>query len=98
MDAFGLPRNPIKMSPLATTGECFGGAFARPGELEMIRQVCPDVAAEIDRLTKLAAPGKGCEWGKRQKNEKGLIMVETGPLCSSCDLKAAASGLLFEDM
>jgi hypothetical protein len=97
MDSFGLPRNPLKLSPLGMSGECFCGAFARPNEIELVRRYAPDVAKEIDRLTPLAPPGKGQTWGKRAKNEKGIISVQTGQLCSSCDHKAAASGLLFEN-
>lgn len=97
MDHFDLPRNPIKQSPLAMSGECFCGAFARPGELEMIRIYAPDVAEEIDRLSAIAREaGTHCIWGTRKKSEKGLITVETGPLCSSCDARAYAAGLLFD--
>jgi 3'-phosphoadenosine 5'-phosphosulfate sulfotransferase (PAPS reductase)/FAD synthetase len=94
-----LPRNPVKDSILGMSGECFCGAFARPWELEMIRMVVPDVAAEIDRLSVIAKEcGTPCEWGKRRKDEKGVVTVYTGPLCSSCDRKAVAAGVLFDDL
>lgn len=97
MNDWALPRNPVKESLLGMSGECFCGAFARPAELEMIREICPDVAAEIDRLTAIAKEcGTHCEWGKRKPGEKGVVTVQTGPLCSSCDRKAAAAGVLFE--
>lgn len=96
MDAMGLSRNPIRQSPLGMSGECFCGAFARPNEIALIRQYAPDVAEEIDRLTKLAAKGRGQVWGTRSKKEKGIIRIVTGPLCSSCDQKARASGLFFD--
>lgn len=97
MEYFDLPRNGLKDSPIGMSGECFCGAFARPGELELIRVYAPDVAAEIDRLAGVAAEaGRHCIWGTRQKSERGLIAVETGPLCSSCDARAWAAGLLFE--
>ena len=54
MNAFALLRNPVKDSVLGMSGECFCGAFARPYELDMIREVCPDVAVEIDRLAAIA--------------------------------------------
>ncbi len=54
MDYNQLARNPIKLSPLAMSGECFCGSFARPDELDMIRKFAPDVAVEIDRLQLIA--------------------------------------------
>jgi 3'-phosphoadenosine 5'-phosphosulfate sulfotransferase (PAPS reductase)/FAD synthetase len=97
MDAFALPRNPIKFSPLGMSGECFCGSFARPNELELIRHVAPDVAAEIERLTEIAKEcGTHACWGTRPDRRRGLVVTQTGPLCSSCDLRAAAAGLLFE--
>lgn len=98
MNRIGFDPNPIKESPLGMSGECFCGAFARPYELEMIRQVCPDVAEKIDSLTKKIACSditeKNKTWGYRQKSEQEL--VETGPMCSSCDAKAAAAGVKFK--
>lgn len=97
MEHFDLPRNPIKDCPIAMSGECFCGAFARPGELEMIRRYAPDVAVEIDRLSQIAAEcGTPSVWGVRATGEKGLVVAETGALCSSCDARAWATGLLFE--
>jgi 3'-phosphoadenosine 5'-phosphosulfate sulfotransferase (PAPS reductase)/FAD synthetase len=93
MQWFDLPENPIKRSPLAMSGECFCGAFARPNEIALIRQHAPDVAEEIDRLSAFDQRGT---WGTRRKTEKGIQLVHTGMMCSSCDYKAAAAGLLFE--
>lgn len=99
MNAWGLSSNPIKKSPIGMSGECFCGAFARPYELEMIRQFAPDVAEEIDRLQQIAKEcGTPCEWGKRPKGQRGIVTVRTGPLCSGCDRRAAAAGVLFADM
>src|SRR5207302_209048 len=92
MNLFSLPRNPIKMSPLGMSGECFCGAFARPGELDMVREIVPDVAAEIDRLSVIAKQcGKPCVWGQKPTDDKGVI--QTGPLCTSCDVRARQAGL-----
>lgn len=97
LNAFALPRNPIKESPLAMSGECFCGAFARPGEIALIRRYAPDVAEEIDRLSELAVKaGTFAIWGTRRKGEKGILKVESGPMCSSCDQRANAAGLLFD--
>ena len=100
MNDFALPRNPVKESLLGMSGECFCGAFARPYELEMIQQFAPDVATEIARLEQIAKEcGRvQCRWGKRQPGENGQVIVRTGPLCSSCDRKAAAAGVLFDDL
>jgi len=97
MNEHDLPRNPLK-ERLGMSGECFCGAFASPNEIEMIRRYAPDVAAEIDRLSLIAAEcGKHDVWGTRPPREKkGIILAQTGPLCSGCDRRAAAAGLLFE--
>ena len=98
LDALDVERNPIKMSPLAMSGECFCGAFARPNEIQLIQKYAPDVAEEIERLEVLAEPHGGrCKWGTRAKGEKGIVIAPTGPMCSSCDFKAAASGIVLED-
>lgn len=97
MDEHDLPRNPVKPL-LGMSGECFCGAFASPGELDRIRRYVPDVATEIDRLTLIAQEcGTHDRWGTRPPDEKGLIAVKSGPLCSNCDRRAYAAGLLFED-
>lgn len=97
MDEFDLPRNPVKLS-LGMSGECFCGAFASPGELDRIRVHAPDVAAEIDRLAIIAkCCGVPDKWGQRPPSQrKGVVAVSSGPLCSACDLKAAAAGIEFK--
>lgn len=95
MDAFDLPGSPVKHSPLGMSGECFCGAFARPGEIGLVRRFAPDVAEEIDRLTVIARDnGKHCVWGTRPKraHKSQLEFAWSGPLCNSCDQRAAASG------
>jgi 3'-phosphoadenosine 5'-phosphosulfate sulfotransferase (PAPS reductase)/FAD synthetase len=100
MDSWGLARNPIKTSPLGKSGECFCGAFARPGELEMIRQFCPDVGEEIDRLAAIArAAGKGAAWGYGARQRLNVVedVDAVGPLCSGCDYKARAAGIVVRE-
>lgn len=99
----GFPRNPVKDSILGMSGECLCGAFARPNEREMIRQVCPDVDAEIVRLEALVeADGvieeRNRKWGYRGKDSgrKPIEVADTGPLCSNCDRKAAAAGIVIK--
>jgi 3'-phosphoadenosine 5'-phosphosulfate sulfotransferase (PAPS reductase)/FAD synthetase len=98
MDAFALPRNPLKEGPLGMSGECNCGAFARPGEIEILKVCAPDVAGEIARLERIAAAaGKPAVWGARPPAEKGrLRLPATGPLCATCDYRAATLGLEFE--
>lgn len=97
MDEQDLPRNPIKLTPLGMSGECFCGAFARPNEIAIIRRYAPDVAEEIDRLAVIAKDaGKHCVWGTRPDRNKGIISVRTGPLCNSCDARAMAAGIVVE--
>ena len=93
MDEMGLPINRLKVA-IGMSGECFCGAFAQPGEIDLIRQHCPDVAQEIERLQEIAKEcGKPCIWGVRPaKPEK---IAQTGPMCSSCDQRLAASGVEF---
>jgi 3'-phosphoadenosine 5'-phosphosulfate sulfotransferase (PAPS reductase)/FAD synthetase len=45
----GIPRNPVAYE-LGMSGECLCGAFADKGELAVVRMVCPEVAARIERL------------------------------------------------
>jgi 3'-phosphoadenosine 5'-phosphosulfate sulfotransferase (PAPS reductase)/FAD synthetase len=97
MEEYDLPKNPVKLA-LGMSGECFCGAFASPGELDRIRRHCPDVAAEIDRLAEVArACGKHDRWGTRPPgSKKGEQVAASGPLCSSCDLRAKAAGVVFK--
>lgn len=94
MDYFDLPKNPVKIA-LGMSGECFCGAYAAPGEEPLVRFHCPDVGDEIDRLTCIA---RQCEkhdkWGTRPEDIKGIVVERSGPLCSTCDLKAHAAGII----
>ena len=94
MDEWGLPVNRLKIL-VGMSGECFCGAFAAPGERELIKEHIPDVEQEIQRLTVIAKDcGKHCEWGTRPPKDKATA-IESGPLCSSCDRRAAAKGIEF---
>lgn len=98
MDEHDLPKNPVKIA-LGMSGECFCGAFAAPGELARIRHHCPDVAEEIDRLTEIAKQcGTHSEWGTRPLGDgRGEVATESGPMCSACEVRAAAAGVVFSE-
>jgi 3'-phosphoadenosine 5'-phosphosulfate sulfotransferase (PAPS reductase)/FAD synthetase len=99
MREMALPENPVKKTPIGMSGECFCGAFARPGELEMIRRICPDVAEEIDRLVLVAEEaGKPRRWGRRPRRftKNQLEFAFSGPLCNSCDARADAANFCLE--
>lgn len=77
-----------RMSELVgMSGECLCGAFAKPGELDMIREHAPDTAEQIDALeTEVRAAGwtePYCTWG----HGKGSADVtKTGRMCTSCTI------------
>jgi 3'-phosphoadenosine 5'-phosphosulfate sulfotransferase (PAPS reductase)/FAD synthetase len=78
----GLDRNQVT-ADLCMSGECLCGAFAKPGELEVIRYHYPKAAEEIDRKA-----GKHCVWGTRPpKDEPGQELMPFLPLCTSCEFK-----------
>jgi 3'-phosphoadenosine 5'-phosphosulfate sulfotransferase (PAPS reductase)/FAD synthetase len=68
------------------SGECLCGAYAKPGEREMIRANYPEVIADIEDLEEeVRAAGHQepfCKWGHGQ----GLPSHKTGAMCTSCDL------------
>lgn len=77
-----------RMSELVgMSGECLCGAFAKPGELEMIREHAPETAAEIDALeAEVRAAGwtePYCKWG----HGKGSADIsKVGRMCTSCTM------------
>lgn len=96
MDEFGLPTNRLKIA-LGLSGECFCGAYAQPGEREGIKEHAPDVDVEITRLTSIAQKCETpCIWGTRPDSDRAKVSI-TGPMCSSCDQRAAAAGVILLD-
>lgn len=85
MKQYGLPVNPV-VQKLCMSGECLCGAFAQPGELEVVRGFYPAAAQEIDRIAqKVKAAGKHCEWGTRPARMRSS--TRQLPLCFSCEAK-----------
>lgn len=84
-----LPKNPVN-DYLGKSGECLCGCFSHgPTELELVRDLDPDTATQIEALQdRLRADGSPfCRWGPG-----GQAVPESygpGPLCSGC-------GVLFE--
>lgn len=79
-----LPESPVA-ALLHRSGECNCGAFAEPGEREMLRSLYPTwFEQNIAALERDAAAAgiPACKWGERPPGE---APAETGPLCSSCD-------------
>lgn len=83
----GLPRNPTS-EMLGMSGECLCGAFAHPGELALIRLVCPETAARIDRLA-VEAAANGHPWGWEGKPPRSRKTakpnIERMPMCVGCE-------------
>lgn len=84
-----LRRNPVSVL-LGMSGECLCGAFAKPGELDMVRFVCPKTAARIEDLqARVRAAGHDWDWEDRPpRPPKQRDDRQTGdlfnPLCVSC--------------
>jgi 3'-phosphoadenosine 5'-phosphosulfate sulfotransferase (PAPS reductase)/FAD synthetase len=93
LDRHQLPRNPVAEA-LCMSGECLCGAFARPGELALVEQVCPATAAYIRSLEiQVASAGQAlCRWGqkppaqRKQRSSGGRAL----PLCHSCEARQEA--------
>lgn len=99
MNDMDIPKSPIKLTPLGMSGECMCGCYARPSELSLIRRYAPDVAKEIDRLADIAQSlGKNSTWGTRSDHRKGIVVVKSGPLCNSCDIRAMSAGIMVDQV
>lgn len=82
---YDVPRNEVS-DLIHMSGECLCGAFAKPGELDEIGYWFPGVAAQIRDLEDQArnAGVARCTWGWGHQKQPPS---ETGPMCSSCDLR-----------
>lgn len=80
----GLPLNPVNEA-LGKSGECLCGCFSHgPTELELIRDLDPETAEQIEALqARLEAEGSPyCRWGPGGQASEGSYDV--GPLCAGC--------------
>lgn len=88
LDRHDLPRNPV-VEKLHMSGECLCGAFAQPGEFELLATFYPDVADHIRRIEE-EVQAEGIEldewgWGAYEsKDEITEAAEESGQLCRSC--------------
>jgi 3'-phosphoadenosine 5'-phosphosulfate sulfotransferase (PAPS reductase)/FAD synthetase len=97
--AYGVERSPVAQE-IHMSGECLCGAFAKKGEREMFKFFRPRTDRYIATLEDevLAAgnvPPERCKWGwgayRGQKVDANqLSLMETGPLCSSCEWEPGA--------
>lgn len=86
VDRVGIPRNPVAAS-YGMSGECLCGAFAKPGELAILRHTCPASAARIERLQD-EVRAAGFPWGweeapPRERDDK-LTPDLFSPMCVNC--------------
>jgi 3'-phosphoadenosine 5'-phosphosulfate sulfotransferase (PAPS reductase)/FAD synthetase len=84
-----VPHNEVT-DHLHMSAECLCGAFAKPGEYDLLNFFFPEVTAEIDRLADVArcngVPEQRCQWGwGAYRDLPDEEQLESGPLCSSCD-------------
>lgn len=81
---WGLPESDVA-ALIHRSGECNCGAFAAPGEREMLQSLWPEwferTIASLERET-LAAGLRACRWGDRPG-----AAVDAGALCSDCQLR-----------
>lgn len=82
-----VQHNPVS-DILGYSGECLCGAYAKPGERDLIRTFYPEAEAEIVRLEALAASrGLPCRWGERPPGTGGKKPKASKlmPLCVGCE-------------
>jgi 3'-phosphoadenosine 5'-phosphosulfate sulfotransferase (PAPS reductase)/FAD synthetase len=88
-ERFRLPQSDVA-ALLHRSGECNCGAFAKPGEREMIAGLFPEFEAWLADLERKAeeAGALNCRWGKRPPRNYGpdQMRLDTapGPMCVGC--------------
>ncbi len=88
-----VPHNPVT-DLLHMSGECLCGAFAKPYELDQVRDWFPEVAAHIEALEQEVLstgriPAERCRWGWGDLKQVERLN-RRARLCSSCDPLAVA--------
>ena len=87
-----IPESPAAAALLFRSGECNCGAFAAPGEREMLKALYPEWFAGIEALEAEteAAGVRWCRWGGYDVlgNRAGEVSRERpGLLCESCEAR-----------
>lgn len=87
----GVPRSPVS-AELGMSGECLCGAYAHPGELALIKIVCPQTHAYIRELeTEVRAAGHAWGWEDKPPRKLALKPISDErqttfmPLCVGCE-------------
>lgn len=84
---FSVPESPVSRV-LGMSGECLCGAFAKPGELAVLKRHFPEAAERIERLQ------EGKPWGWEEGPPQAWFRYQRGqdfldesfmPLCVGCD-------------
>jgi 3'-phosphoadenosine 5'-phosphosulfate sulfotransferase (PAPS reductase)/FAD synthetase len=79
-----IPRNPVSIE-LGMSGECMCGAFAQPGELKIVRRVCPATAARIDALQHRISNRHSWGWEQAPPKDRDTQTIEMfSPMCVNC--------------
>lgn len=84
---FQIVRSPVSRE-LGLSGECMCGAFAHPGEHELLRKVDPELAARFDRLYAEVCDRFPWQWDGRPPRGRSGDRPEVGPLCVGCEKSA----------
>lgn len=96
-EKFKLPESDVA-ALIHRSGECNCGAFAAPGEREMLASLYPEFEKWISDLERRAeeANAVNCRWGKRppmavHPDQGRLDELASGPLCAGCSLEREAA-------
>lgn len=85
LNEVGIQRNPVAYE-LGMSGECLCGAFAAPGELAIIRRVCPATAQRIEALHHRIKGQHPWGWEDRpprERDDKATVDMFQ-PMCRNC--------------
>ena len=89
----GIAVNPVS-AMLGMSGECLCGAYAHKGEKALVRLVCPQTAARIDKL-ELEVLARGFTWAWDAEPPRGGHNPKQGtmfmPMCVGCEKTAEAA-------
>lgn len=80
-----LPQNPVSLL-LGMSGECLCGAYAHPGELDMVKIACPETWARIKALEqKVFDAGHSWGWEQSPPRKCAVKVGKFMPMCMGCE-------------